>query len=632
MRDYSNITCIDLFSNISSRQTRRSVYFENLLRSNSFWNLIYMITPNRKLDIGAWCYSGEKTRNIPKKVDTERFHPERVVPLTNLIREIITLSCTDRSARGASAKLIDFSTLIKFTEENSCEHFLSSAETYHATLQQFTEHLISSNREEITKARLQSVGIELGHYLFPEYNFQFNTGLQPIYCRTTEDSYTTPPTESEVKRFHNVCMNLFDELTDFILNNKKFPYPTIIDNQKIVLTTEAYPFLSEEIADTKPRKGPYSPFVDYRTGLCKSLEEAIQTVPDMTQVHFRSFTEKSRKDLYIGNSALYCQKRTRLHKLAHDAFLALFSLYSGANETPLIDAPWHGDFEILKGRKGERIISLKSRGGVQLVTFHIASPFIKKFRKFIKLREHILNGSEHDYLFIGLDYRFISQPTKLKTNALSEMCTILRTVFDKTFPILSYRRLRAYKDYWLVKNHGTDSAATLLQHSQTTQRRNYTNIEEREAVEQIVSSMKKIVSSLDAAIPYSSPGGGCAGGQPVKSLSIPYGYEPDCKNGQGCLFCENFRVTADALGIHKLVSMEYVIKRFIHTCDSVEQFVDHHQPAIDAITILLNAIKKKDDRLVKTIDDMRHAVYTQHTLTDYWEKYLERFVKIGVFK
>jgi hypothetical protein len=591
-----------------------------------------MVSPDRKFDIGAWCYSGPKTRNIPKKVDPQRFHPERVIPLTNLMREIITLACTDRSARGASAKLIDFSTLLKFTEESSYEHFLSSPEIYHTTLQAFTEYLIASNREEVTKARLQSVSIEIGYYLFSDSNIDFNAGLQPIYSRTSEDSYTKPPAETEVKRFHNVCMSLFDEVTDFILNQTKFPHSILINDERIVLTTEAYPFLSDAIAKTKPHKGPHSPFVDYSTGLCKSYEEALQLVPNMRDVHFKSFTEKSRKDLFIGNSDLYSQRRVRLHKLAHDSFLALFSLYSGANESPLIDAPWHGDFEVLKGKKGERIISIKNRGGIQLVTFHIASPFINKFKKFLKLREHILNGKKHDFLFVGLDHRSISEPVKLKTNALYEMCTMLRSIFDESFPILSYRKLRAYKDYWLVQNRGIDSAASLLQHSRTTQRKNYTNIEEREAVEQLVLTMRTIIDSFDAPSKPSSPAGRCAGAQPVKSLIIPDGYEPDCKNGQGCIFCENFRVTADDEGIHKLISMEYVIKRFIHTCDNVQQFIDIHQPALDAITALLSAIRKKNNTLDETISVIRHTVYVQHTLTDYWEKYLERFIKIGALK
>ncbi|MEO8644744.1 hypothetical protein [Pseudomonas sp.] len=632
MREHSNIKCLNLFADIPSSESRRSVYFQKLLQSNHFWNLTYMITPDRKIDIGAWCYSGRKTRNIPKKVDPQLFHPERVIPLTNLMREIITLACTDRSIQGASAKLIDFSALLKYSEENSHGHFLSSPEIYHTTLRAFTEDLILSNREEITKARLQSVSVELGYYMFPESNIDFNAGLQPIYSRTSEDSYTKPPAETEVKIFHNVCMSIFDEVADFILNHSKFPHPILINGERTVLTTEAYPFLSESIAKTKPHTGAYSPFVDYATGLCKSYEEALQLVPDMKPAHFNSFTEKSRKDLFIENSNPYSKRRVRLHKLAHDSFLALFSLYSGANEAPLIDAPWHGDFEILKGKKGERIISIKSRGGVQLVTFHVASPFIKKFRKFLKLREHILNGKKHDYLFVGLDYRFISDPVKLKNNALYEMCTTLRTIFDVSFPILSYRRLRAYKDYWLVQNHGINSAAALLQHSRTTQRKNYTNIEEREAVEQIVLSMRKIIDSFEAPSIPSIPAGQCAGAQPVKSVTIPNGYEPDCKNGQGCIFCESFRVTADAECIHKLISMEYVIKRFIHTCDNVEQFVEIHQPALDTINALLSAIKEKNNALEETISEIRYAVYVQHTLTDYWEKYLERFIKIGALK
>ena len=635
MRDMKNITTIDLHlltQDAMQNGIRTSVYLQNLLQSNVLENIVVRSAHRKYHDVGSWCFLGKKSVRLPKKVQVELHRPERAKPIQNLVREVITMACTDKTAAGAGSKLADFAILVDFCNTNEITGFLDSPEIYHYALKEFTAYLRKSERKAVTNAKLQSVTMECGTYLFPNAKIHFHVGIERILSIADKDSSTRPPAKIPVTRFVNVFNSVFNELTDFVLENRSFPHVIAIDGERAVITTEAFAFLTHSMAKYKPRRGTMSPYVDYTLGKCMLWSQVYSEIPNADYRLHANFRAKSLNRLSQGNTEMYCQKRRRLQKLAHDSFVALFAIHSGENESTIISTPWDGVYEVNNGENGKRIISIKHRGGVQPIQFIVSAPFIKYFRKFVELRSHILDGQTHTRLFVGFDYRSFNGFRQFDENSISNLCMQMRSMVDPDFPKISYKKLRAYKDSWVVENYDVDTSAALLHHSKKTQRDNYTNVEEREAIDSVVKALSHIVTMFKKAEDTQVPSGLCNGAKPTRVVKIPSGYEPDCKNSRGCIFCTEYRATADSETIHKLHSMGYVIKKFLGTCDNLGHFTAIHQPALDRIEQILQRILALKPELTSEAAMLRKQVYEKRALTEYWENYISRFIRIGALR
>lgn len=635
MRDIGKITILDLHldtQEVSENSIRASIHLQTLLNNNILENIIVRSAHRRYHDVGSWCYLGKKSVQMPKKVEANLHRPERAIPIRNLVSEVITMACTDKTAAGAGSKLADFSLLVKFCDENGLENFLYSSESYHIALEKFTEHLKQSSRKLTTQAKLQSVVIECGSYLFPDCTLNFHSGIERIPSLVDRSASTKPPSSAPVKRYVRAFASLFEEVSEFILKQLPFPHEIKIDGESATLTTEAFAFLTENMQKTKPERGPRSPMIDYKTGVCRSWEEVREKYPHIVRKEYTTFSSKSVKRLRNGNNDLQPQVRRRLHKLAHDSFVALFAINSGENESTIIATPWNDSYEVKSGMHGKRIISIKNRGGTQLIEFTVPPSFVKKFERFLELRNHILAGNAHNKLFIGFDYRTFNGFRQLDENILTNLCVQMRSMVDSDFPRISYKKLRAYKDHWIIENYDQNISAAILQHSKKTQLKNYSNVEEHVAVDKVVVALKKIVTVFEGQRKTTIPSGFCSGAKPETSIDIPPGYEPDCKNSKGCIFCAEYGVTADAESLHKLYSMEYVIKNFLQTCEDQEHFNAIHQPALTRIEEILAQAFEVNPRLLSEGEVIRKSVYERHELTEYWERYLSRLVRIGALR
>lgn len=635
MRDMTKIATIDLQFRTQEAfpgRERASVNFQKMLSMNAIENIVLRVSHRIQHDVGSLCFLGTKSIRIPKNVDVSLHRPERAVPIRNLVSEIITMACTDKTPVGAYSKLADFSSLVKHCDKNKLENFLDSPESYHTALMNFTNHLVQSDLKITTQARVQSVVIECGTYLFPRSNFNFHTGIERIISVIDKKAATTPPPPELIKRYVRVFSCLFEELSDFILNDSLFPHKIIIDGEPAVLTTEAFPFLTESMTKNRYIARNQTHFIDYTTGRCKLWNEVYENRPNTKLQIYKNFCTKSARQLNLGNTQRYCQYRRRLHKIAHDSFVALFAINSGENESTIMATPWDDTYDVKNGNHGTRIISIKNRGGTQRIEFTVPAAFLKTFEKFLALRKHILAGYKHDMLFIGFGYQKFNGFRPLDSNVLIHLCTQMRSMVDISFPTISYRKLRAYKNHWIVKNYNDDVSAALLQHSKKVQLKNHSSREERTTVDVVVGALNKIVKVFKDKEGNSTPSGFCNGATPEKSIDIPSGYEPDCKNSKGCIFCTEYRVTADVESIHKLYSMEYVIKKFLHTCESVDHFNSIHQPALLRIEKILQRTFEVSPELLPQGQIIRESVYDRHELTDYWERYLSRLIRIGALR
>lgn len=593
-------------------------------------NVVLRFDSRRIVDIGSWCYKKRSSGRNPKKVCPDSYDEVRAQRLREFAVELITYGFTG-SLSSASAKLADFSVLLNWSEGNNHEDFLIAPENYHKTLKSFTAHLLTGERGKSTPAQLQRSLLTIANWLYPDTTIVFSSGMPHISVEHRKGEEKSAPSSGEMSSFLTVLYALFSQLTDFLLTNVTFPHKITLGHLTATVTTHSCAYLSDKILKTKLPLGKYSPLANFHDGLWRAREDAPQysgTIGD-----YNKRIKKFKAQLNASNTNMRDLNRMRLAKIAHDAFLGIFTAASGLNEAPIINLQWTGHFETLKGQKGMRTLTVvKYRGGPHLSSFTVHSSFLPVFNQYLNLRNFILEDSEHPYLFIGLPASGQGSIGKLARTTLINLCRNLRITTDPDFPTLSYRDLRRYKDYFIVTNSGIKIAALLLQHSGPVQRQNYTNINEREAVDQIATTLRAFAKTFSAGRTKSIPGGGCAGNKPTADSEPPPGYTPDCKSQVGCIFCTHFRTTAEAENIRKLASMKYIIKQRIHSCDNLEHFQRNHQPALDQIQLIFTEIENHSENAAALLKKIHTEVFDNGELTDYWLNYLKNLVHGGVIK
>jgi hypothetical protein len=600
-----------------------------ILSATKIENVILRFDSRRSVDIGSFCFEKRSNGRTPKKVLLDSYNQGRAERLYDFAVELITYAFT-RNVQNASSKMAQFSVMLHWAEANNHSDFLSSPERYHDATKDFTNYLIKSQRHEGSKDYLQRGALATAQWIFPDSDTEFSSGMAHIIREGRGTSKSVSST-GDIREFLTVLHALFTQLTSFLISHEHFPYQVNLGSSIAMLTTHAQSFLSDKILEGKPSTGRFSPIANYADGLWRRHEDA----PSYTggRADYRKRIEKFKAMLSAANTDMRHYKRLRLAKTAHDCFVGIFAAASGLNEASIINIEWTGEFETIKGKKGMRTLTvMKYRGGPHISSFSMHVSFFSVFNQYLKLREYILNGAEHAHLFIGLTASGDGAIQKLKRTTIIDLCRFLKLTVDPNFPKISYRDLRAYKDYFIVMKSGIKIAASILQHSEKIQLSNYTGINEKNAIDQIAAALRDFTQMFSAGKTNSVPGGGCAEKQASPIQAPPLGYEPDCKNQTGCIYCIHFRTTVDRENIRKLVGMKYIIKQRIYNCDNLEHFERNHQPALDRIQLIFSEMKKVSVEATSLLDEIHIEFFDKKQLTDYWSRHQQNLVHSGIFK
>jgi hypothetical protein len=224
--------------------------------------------------------------------------------------------------------------------------------------------------------------------------------------------------------------------------------------------------------------------------------------------------------------------------------------------------------------------------------------------------------------------------TRLQPNTIQHINTQVANFIDPDHEPLNYRELRLYKsNYLLSKKHKISTVANVLQTSETSVRNSYAEAEEKQAIDEIASFFSVLSERANVFIDSATPAGGCSyPDKPSIKQPPPEGYEPNCKNLEGCIFCEEFRTNTEPEQIRKLASMKYVIGELISSCNSVQQFNEVHGIAMQRIDQHLGDISDASRAASDDVRRITREVYEENHLSDYWQKQLDRYIKIGVIK
>lgn len=600
-----------------------------ILSTAKIENVILRFDSRRAVDIGSLCFTKRSTGRNPKKVLISSYSQVRAERLYDFAVELITYAFTT-NVQNASAKMSNFSVMLNWAEANNHANFLSSPENYHDATKDFTAYLVKSEQHKNSKDYLQKGAFTIGQWLFPDSNTEFSAAM-PLLIRESRTASKPVPSTKDIKEFLKMMHALFTQLTSFLIAREHFPYRVSLGSSIATLTTHAHSFLSDKILKVKPLAGRYSPIANYADGLWRRREDASSYTGE--QADYEKRIKRFKAIFTAANTDMRHPTRLRLAKIAHDCFVGIFTAASGLNEASVINIQWTGEFETIKGKKGMRTLTvMKYRGGPHISSFSMHASCFSLFEQYLILRDYILNGAEHSYLFIGLTASNKGAIQKLKRTTLFDLCLSLKRAVDPDFPRISYRDLRSYKDYFIVTKSGVKTAASVLQHSEKVQLSNYTRINEQNAIDQIAAALRDFTKMFSTGRSNSVPGGGCAGEKGSPIHEPPLGYEPDCKNQAGCIYCINFRTTVNRENIRKLVGMKYIIKQRIYSCDNVAHFERNHQPALDRIQLIFSEMEKVSEEATLLLNEIHTEVFDKKQLTDYWSRHQRNLVHSGIMK
>jgi hypothetical protein len=609
---------------------------QRIISARPIEGLILKCTDERSFDIGALCYQvrNKLKRALTKSVDHDSLRPERMNALRAWVVHKVTLFYTSKSAYTIYQNASELNGFFNWADNGEFEDFLTSPENYHQALQAYTQHLnvkFGTSKSKFTANRLQSEALRSGPVFFPDSAINFLDDLPMISCKGGSQRPTEPPLRQEIEAYLTPCQYLFDGLTDFLLCSKEFPAKIPFMTEYLWLLPGEYPYVSKRVfAETS--KVRLNIRWDYLAGRIRTPDEASK-LSSRPEYHVRNDLEEAQAVLQEANSDPRHEKRMRLAKLAHDAFIPLFAANSGMNEQPLRDLPFTGSYETFDSEE-KGFVGIKIRAGGRAVKFSIRKTFIKQFEKYIRLWKFICHEIEHEYLFVGMTIYGQSIGGQMRPAEIQKHNARIENHLIPNFKGLSYQKLRKYKSNFLLsKGHSVQVVSALMQTSETTILKSYAQANETTAITEITAMIKRLVGLLDDYSGEEMPAGDCADTSArSEAIRPPIDYEPNCKNFEGCIFCSQFRTHANEPSIRKLLSMRFVTLEYLSSCSDKNHFDKVHGAAVAQIDRIIAEMLEERPEMASVVDRVKTEISKNFELSDYWKRFYHRMVQTRVMK
>lgn len=316
-------------------------------------------------------------------------------------------------------------------------------------------------------------------------------------------------------------------------------------------------------------------------------------------------------------------------------FAALFLAETGVNPAQLLAMRWSPEFAASLQDASvarQKFREVKYRAGGRDVTFTVSLGFMPKLKAYLALREYLVQDADYDGLFmvVGCSAQR-RQPVGLSPQFLVQLYRRLDT-FGIVLPRISARQWRAVKQDWAVSNHGPVVAATLMGHSLVTALRSYSNgtdAAHKAEMGAFLASVEKTVLKPgdDPAGSIRGAVGICIGFHKPAPIADSVTVQPDCRSTEGCLFCDQYRVHADATDIRKLLGCRHCIRLVSGRAGSVEQYDSSFGAVLRRVDFLLDELRKRDAALVNQIEQ---DVDIEGNLDAFWSTKLDQLYELGV--
>ncbi|MFM0213835.1 integrase [Paraburkholderia sediminicola] len=341
------------------------------------------------------------------------------------------------------------------------------------------------------------------------------------------------------------------------------------------------------------------------------------------------------KHLAAANEHAQSPIRRSHASMAAFCFAALFLAETGVNRAQLQAMKWSPELASslqVASAVRQKFRAVKYRAGGKEFTFTVSLDFMPKLKTYLALREYLVRGADCDALFIVAGhYAQLRRAMNLPTQFLAQLYSRLDTL-GIVLPRITARQWRAAKQDWAVSNHGPVFAARLMGHSLDTALRSYSNgtdAAHKAEMGAFLASIEKTVlkPGNDPAGSIRSAVGVCIEFHKPAPIAASVTVQPDCHSTEGCLFCGQYRVHADAADIRKLLSCRHCVRLVSGHAESIEQYDRSFGAVLRRVDFLLDELRKRDAALV---DQIEQDVDIEGNLDAFWSAKLDQLYELGV--
>jgi hypothetical protein len=508
---------------------------------------------------------------------------------------------------------------------------LDGEATARAALREYAQHM----KERVS---LHQIGIGSGTTLVAnaitflgEFLDIDNLGMGISLFRSNHrQEGTSPPSELDTGKAIALCETLFKGVAEFLLEQAPYPHrlpmPAYLPWAKEGLWI--FPALQWCMAPAAlAQRGPGgrgSWAYDYANGRLTPLEN-LNGYGKAVQALRKAGVQIARAN----NDPHDLRRRLLGLRVACNAFLLLFVAHTGMNWSQLRDLPWNDTYEVGVERQGFR--GVKWRAGGRDVFFEIPQKFMSSFRLYLKLRDYLLNGTACNLLFFTQGTNG-NQPPSQVDYGLNGVFAMLRRI-DPELRDITPSQWRAAKSDWLIKTTDVATTALILQNSEDTVLAAYAAGSPTSHVEEMGNYLAQVSATL---IRQKRDGleqgvekvvGACSAQGKPHPVSGPVPVQPDCRDPEGCLFCDKHSVCADELDTRKLLSYQYVIGKTSHIFSNSPAFEKIIGQVLARIHQILVQIALTDEPMVNRL---RSEVLEEGALHPYWADQMEDYRQLGV--
>lgn len=568
-----------------------------------------------------------KRRPFSLYVDTTTYDKDRLVIVRFILDDLARRKQKGNSPatiRGFIRCIISFCRWLTDESINFPATIEESKQLYHM----YTFYLKNKIKtEEYSHSHCQALSsnmLQLLEYVFDDCNGFISSGIIPIAFKAP-NSTNKVSNEDFIYSF-NFFHQLFSQLTDFLLEQKQYPFLLNLPRKNLWVIPSRTWVKNE---DTQHYLKSYN----YETGQIKSVKEiqkAYGFKEEKTAYDYRnSFMYK------LNNNNIDTKSNTRmfLGRIAMKAFFMHFLAITGMNDSTAATLKWNNNYEIEKEQYSFR--NIKYRAQNKLVEFKIQKEFVADFKKFIKLREYLLDGNKIDYLFFSGDRKTAKlSPPQIRGTYSSLINKDMINNVDPQLPRITSRELRVNKIYQVIKQNGILAAANLAQNLPSTILSNYI----AETTEDTMKQFTEFFNRLNKTIIFKEYEGTNISVGQCKQPNEPHidldigPFDSNCSQSEGCLFCDKYGIHADETDIRKLYSLEYLINECKYIASDNNTFKSVYGNILSRITNIIEFMQEQVPTLKPEIQFVKRDVYENENLAPYFEHKLSTLLELGVLK
>ena len=601
----------------------------------------------KPFDIGSFAYA---IRGKNKSVWDDRGTPVVIGSFVDSRRELIVrlleslIGLRDSSVRSRLQAIEYF---INWLNTQGYRDVFASAQQAQEAYQNYTSHLnhrIAHEAWKPTSARgYQHNASILIALIYPEDSHLILAGA----VRVISGGGSEVASSAHVEVYRDVCLAIARQCSAYVLNNQPYPFVVTIRDYEVV----GFP-------SNRGWVGPFknSPF-SYNAG-----ERRIATVEEWRAVREKRGRTRLNKskgvraiadaktNLDAANKDARYWHRLQVAGLAAKAYAILFVMITGATPTEFGQFRYADALEVDSSPIKRELSAVKFRAGGKATLYNIGRDTgLPLLREYLRLREWILNGATHEFLFFTMPTTFERGTASLEFSCLDTTQMISRffesisgTFIDPRVKILSARKMRKHKSLGMHTAGVSPSAvAAILNHSQAVNFSTYSEATpEQQAAEfgqfwRAIHHAAQVVrerSQTPAKVEIATATGHCDGFNqplPVRNLG-GVAIEPNCRSQYGCLYCEHYICHSDEEDLHKIVSLQFVI----HSVRKAAPDAAHAEALYKELSIrigfILEALGDRSEAVKQLVETIKAKVFEYGELTPFWEKRLSRYEKMGV--